>query len=256
MDKNQPSSFQRFKSIAFDLDGTLAISKGALDEEMRQLLTQLLEKKKVAIISGGSFNQFNRQIIQGICDAKPEQLRNLLLFPTCSTQCYAYQDKWNCLYSQELTTEQKTRIEKSLNKKIDEQLLIPQKSWGELIEDRGSQITYSALGQQAPIAEKEKWDPDQVKRRKLKAELDLELKEFEVRIGGTTSIDITLKGIDKAYGMQNIMKTLKITKEQILFVGDALYEGGNDYPVKKTGVETYQVSGPEETKELIRKMIG
>jgi len=36
---------------------------------------------------------------------------------------------------------------------------------GELIEDRGSQITYSGLGQFAPLAEKVKWDPDFSKRK-------------------------------------------------------------------------------------------
>ena len=78
------------------------------------------------------------------------------------------------------------------------------KIWGELIEDRESQITYSALGQQAPLKEKKKWDPDFAKRKKIKAILDWSLPDFSVRLGGSTSIDVTLPGIDKAYGIRKL----------------------------------------------------
>ena len=75
--------------------------------------------------------------------------------------------------------------------------------WGEVIEDRGSQITFSALGQQAPLEQKDKWDPDFTKRKKIKAILDTLIPEFSVRMGGATSIDITKPGIDKAYGIRS-----------------------------------------------------
>src|ERR1035441_10285233 len=61
-------------------------------------------------------------------------------------------------------------------------------------QDRGSQITFSALGQQAPLEEKKKWDPDFAKRKKIKAILDKLIPEFSVRMGGATSVDITKTG--------------------------------------------------------------
>lgn len=70
--------------------------------------------------------------------------------------------------------------------------------WGERIEDRGSQITFSGLGQHAPLAAKAAWDPDFAKRKRLQAALGLALPGFAVRIGGSTSVDITRAGIDKA----------------------------------------------------------
>ena len=120
-----------------------------------------------------------------------------------------------------------------------------------MIEDRESQITYSALGQEAPLAEKKGWDPDFSKRKAIKALLDVPLADFSVRLGGSTSIDITLPGIDKAYGMRKLQEVLGIATHDMLFIGDALFPGGNDYPARETGATCIQVRDPEETKRVI-----
>lgn len=125
------------------------------------------------------------------------------------------------------------------------------KTWGDQIEDRNSQITYSALGQSAPIGEKKKWDPDFVKRKQIKKTLDKTLKGFAVNMGGATSIDITKPGIDKAYGINKLKTILKIKVSEMIFIGDALMEGGNDHPAYKTGVDCLKVRGPEDTKRVI-----
>jgi hypothetical protein len=127
--------------------------------------------------------------------------------------------------------------------------------WGEQIEDRGSQITFSALGQHAPLEEKDKWDPDIGKRKKIKAVLDGLIPEFSVRIGGSTSIDITKPGIDKAYGIRKLRDLLSISLEEMIYIGDALYVGGNDYPAKEVGVDCIPVKDPEDTKRVIQTII-
>lgn len=81
------------------------------------------------------------------------------------------------------------------------------------------------------------------------------LPEFEVRLGGTTTIDITKLGIDKAYGMKKLMEALKVNKEDILFIGDRLEEGGNDYPVKVMGIDSMQISHSKETELVIEAII-
>ena len=73
--------------------------------------------------------------------------------------------------------------------------------------------------------------------------------------GGTTSIDIVKPGIDKAYGIQKLKDILEIDIQDILFIGDALFEGGNDYPVRKMGVDCIQVRDAEETKRIIETII-
>jgi phosphomannomutase len=237
------------KLIVFDLDGTLAPSKAIIDAEMGTLLTALLAVVKVAIISGGSWDQFETQVLARL--PQEAHLSNLSILPTSGTTFYQYKDGWQKLYSEDLSDAQKQQIITALKAAVASSGFAATKVWGETIEDRGSQITYSALGQQAPLDEKSKWDPDFAKRQKIKALLDVALTDFSVRLGGTTSIDVTLPGIDKAYGIRKLRDTLGITIGEMIYVGDALFPGGNDFPVRGTGAVCIQVRDPDETKRVI-----
>jgi HAD superfamily hydrolase (TIGR01484 family) len=208
---------------------------------------------KVAIISGGNWPQFQKQVL----DHLPQDalLKQLYILPTCGTKFYQYETSWKRLYSKDFTDEEKNIILDSLKRTIESSGFKPEKTWGEQIEDRGSQITFSALGQAAPIEAKEKWDPDFCKRKKMKAVLDKLLPGFSVRLGGTTSIDITKPGIDKAYGIRKLRDTLGIAIPDMIYVGDALFPGGNDYPAKEAGVLCIQVRDPEESKRVIETIV-
>jgi hypothetical protein len=236
--------------VVFDLDGTLAPSKAAPDAEMSGLLYDLLGFVKVAVISGGDWAQFEAQLLAKL--PGDERLANLSLLPTCGTQFFEYSAGWSKLYSEDLTTVEKTKIISSLDKALGSNGFKSDKTWGEVIEDRGSQVTLSALGQQAPLEEKERWDPDFAKRKKIKATLGTLIPEFSVRIGGTTSIDVTKPGIDKAYGIRKLRDVLGIPITEMIFIGDALFPGGNDYPAEEAGVVCIPVRGPGETKLVIR----
>ncbi|MFH0752155.1 MAG: HAD-IIB family hydrolase [archaeon] len=243
------------KLIIFDLDGTLAKSKSPIDTKMSALLSKLLTKKDVAVISGGAYKQFESQFLTPLKCPK-ELLKKLYLFPTCSTSFYRYTDKWANVYKEELTIEEKSKIIYAFSKATREvSFEITEKPHGNIMEDRGSQVTFSALGQEAPIDIKQKWDPHFKKRLELKKILENYLPNYEIRVGGTTSVDVTKKGIDKAYGIEQIEKHLGYKKEEMLFIGDALFEGGNDYPVKQTGVYCIETTGPEGTKEIITKLL-
>ena len=239
--------------IVFDLDGTLAESKASLDAEMAALINKLLGFIKVAVISGGSWPQFQTQVLSHL--AGDERLKNLSLLPTCGTQFYKYEKGWEKIYSEDFTGEQKEKIISSLKKAIEQSGLEPEKVWGEVIEDRGSQITFSALGQEAPLNEKVKWDPDFAKRKKTKVILDTLIPEFSVRLGGSTSIDVTKPGIDKAYGIKKLREVLGIAIEEMIFVGDALFPGGNDYPAEQAGVVSIRIRDPDETKRVIETIV-
>ncbi len=235
--------------VVFDLDGTLAPSKSAIDPEMVKLLTDLLSEIKVAIISGGAMSQFEKQVLAHL--PQHEHFGNLSLLPTCGTRFYQYTGEWHKLYSEDLSEAQKHEIIAALNKAVASSGFHAKKTWGDVIEDRQSQITYSALGQQAPLDEKEQWDPDFSKRKQIKAILDKSLPTFSVRLGGSTSIDVTLPGIDKAYGIRKLRDILDISIKDMIYVGDALFPGGNDYPARDTGAVCIQVRDPEETKRVI-----
>ena len=241
------------KLIVFDLDGTLAESKSSLAAEMATLLSSLLGIVKVAIISGGNWPQFEKQVLSNL--PHDECLKNLFLIPTDGTKFYQYKSGWEKLYSEDFTAEEKEKIISSLKKAIGISGFKFERLWGEQIEDRGSQITWSALGQQAPLEEKKRWDPDFAKRKKIKAILGPLIPEFSVVLGGTTSIDVTKPGIDKAYGIGKLRDTLGIAIAEMIYIGDALFAGGNDYPARKTGVVCIQVRDPDETKRVIEAII-
>ena len=241
------------KLIVFDLDGTLAESKSAIDGEMSSRLRDLLGILKVAIISGGDWPQFEKQLIPDLpADAK---LNNLFLLPTCGTKFYQHKGTWNRLFSEDLTDTEKEKIVRSLHLAIEFLASGIGQTWGEQIEDRGSQITFSALGQQAPLEDKKAWDPDFTRRKQIKAALDKLIPEFSVRLGGTTSVDVTKKGIDKGYGIRKLRDILGIAIDEMIFIGDALFPGGNDYPAKEAGVVSIPVRDPNETKRVIETII-
>ena len=241
------------KLIVYDLDGTLAESKSSLDAEMAALLHDLLGVIKVAVISGGNWPQFETQLLSHL--PHDERLANLSLLPTCGTKFYQYSGDWKKLYEEDFTEDQREKIRSSLKKALAAAGFKVEKTWGEDIEDRGSQITYSALGQQAPLDEKNKWDTDYAKRKKIKAILDTYIPEFSVRIGGATSIDITKPGIDKAYGIRKLRDILSISLKEMIYIGDALFAGGNDYPAEEAGVTSIPIRDPRETKRVTETII-
>jgi phosphomannomutase len=241
------------KLIVFDLDNTLAESKSPLDGEMAGLLHNLCGVVKVAIMSGGDWLQFEKQVISNL--PHDDRLSNLSLLPTCGTKFFQYVGDWKMLYSEDFTAQEKDKIIASLKSALRIVDYMPAKLWGEEIEDRGSQITFSALGQQAPLNEKDKWDPDFAKRKKIIAILQPYIPEFSVRMGGATSIDVTKLGIDKAYGIRKLRDVLNISIPEMIYVGDAIFPGGNDYPPEEAGVASIEVSGPSETKAVVKGII-
>lgn len=243
------------KIIAFDLDGTLAPSKSPLPDRMAELLVRLLDKYQVCVISGGKYELFQKQLISNL-PASTKQLKNLHLMPTSGTRYYRFNGKeWKLIYAEDLSNEQKKVIIAALNRGLDESDWRPKKVWGEIVEDRNSQITLSVLGQEAPLEAKETWDPDSKKKMKLRTIIAPLIPEFEVRAAGTTSIDVTKPGIDKAYGMEKLMAHTQTTKNDIFYIGDKLLEGGNDYPVKAMGIDCMEISHWQETALVVEAVL-
>ena len=250
--------------IVFDLDGTLAESKAPLKPDMAKTLKALLTEKHVAVIGGGSYEVFKDQLVKHLPLSAP-LLEKLFLFPTTSTAFYRYKrGAWRTVYRKTLSAADKKRIMKAFSDAFTKTGYVhPKKLWGKVIEDRGSQVTFSALGQDVVtklgkkgIAMKEQWfNENQPLRLKMVKIMSRELPKFEVRSGGLTSIDVTQKGIDKAYGVRQIEKHLHVPIKDMVFIGDALYKGGNDAAAKKTGVQTISTSGPRETITIIKKIL-
>jgi phosphomannomutase len=241
--------------VAFDLDDTLSVSKTKIETSMADLLAELLTKVEVCIISGGRIEQFHKQVLEHLT-LDEAQRRRLHLMPTCGTRYYRWIDgAWAQVYAEDFSAAAKQRIIDALIQGAKELGYWEAQPWGDIVEDRGSQITFSALGQSAPPAAKYAWDPDGVKKRQLRAYVADRLPDLEVRGGGSTSIDVTKKGVDKAYGMRELMRRLDLGLDDILFIGDRLDEGGNDYPVKEMGIACVAVEGWQETAVYVEKLL-
>ena len=240
--------------VAFDLDGTLAESKQPLKDTMGEALADLLAVANVAVISGGDWPQFQKQVASQL-PARAD-LSKLWLMPTTGTKLYTHQDgEWSRVYAELFDPDQKKRILEAFDASLAATGFTPERTWGERIEDRGSQITFSALGQQAPVSAKEVWDPDFAKRKVIQADLRTRLPELSINMGGATSIDITQKGVDKGYGLKRLRDASGIPLEQMMFIGDAIFPGGNDYPAKELGLETVRVRDPDGTLAAIAAIV-
>lgn len=242
--------------IFFDLDSTLAESKQPLTAEMALLVSQLLAKTRVAVISGGALPQFLKQVVAQLPEGS--YLPNLYLLPTSGAALFEYKNgEWMRIYEERLSEKEIHEIEVAMQAAIrDVGVIDPaEKTWGERIEHRGAQMSLSALGQQAPVEVKKAWDPDRKKREKLQAYLAPKLPEFLVAIGGKTTIDVTKRGIDKAYGVHQLCARLSIKESDALYVGDELRDGGNDEAVFKTEVQTKAVANPGDTEALISSLL-
>lgn len=246
------------KLVAFDLDGTLAESKQPVTSPMGDALADLMEKTPVAVLSGASFAQFQKQFLPSL--PSKVHLENLYLFPMNAARCYIYKNgAWQAQYDHSFNTLERARIMQALKEAMEETGFAEEPprppEWGERIEDRGAQITFSGLGQKAPVEEKKKWDPTQEKRRPLYNALKQRLPDFSLGLNAATSIDITHKGVNKAYGINALVRLADVAVAEMLYIGDALKEGGNDAIVKDTGIKTQEVFGPQETLALIKEIL-
>lgn len=254
-----PASYRKKRLIIFDLDGTLTESKSDLASDMSRALAMLLSKKPVAVIGGGTYRQFKKQFLAEL-RCPPSLLPGLSLFPTTATSYYRYRKGWKKVYSFELSKKEGASVRKAFGEVLKEiHYIPPRKVYGKVLEDRGAQFTFSALGQDVVAALgkkgvrlKERWkrehNPLKVKIAKL---VQKRLPNLEVRTSAFTSIDVTKKGIDKAYGVRQIKKRLHIPIKDMLFIGDGLFPGGNDYAARRTGIDCIAVRGPKDTKRII-----
>ena len=240
--------------VAFDLDNTLAESKQAIQQPMQEALANRLDVADVAIISGGDWPQFEKQVASRL----PERAnrRRLWLMPTTGTKLYTFDERgWHPVYAEIFDDALRQKILTAFDESLEATGFKPEKTWGDLVEDRGSQITFSALGQQAPIEEKEHWDPKFEKRKVIQADLKQRLPGLSINMGGATSIDITREGVDKAYGLKKLRDESGIALDAMMFIGDAIFPGGNDYPAKELGLDTVKVRDPQETEAVIAGIV-
>ena len=245
------------KVLAFDLDETLNVAKTPMTPEIAEVFAELLNYYPMCVISGQNFEQFLIQVVDTLPNPSEEQLQNLHLMVTQGGRYYRReQGEWKLVYNYDLTPEQVASISSALETAARELGYWEENPAGEIIENRLSQVSLSALGQKALPEDKYKWDPDMTKRNAIAARAKEIAPEFEYEVGGTTTINVNVPGMNKTFGMTKLMEQLGISKEEILFFGDMVQPGGNDYPVIQMGVETIAVKKWQDTTFALRGILG
>ncbi|MDD7384217.1 MAG: HAD-IIB family hydrolase [Actinomycetaceae bacterium] len=245
----------QYQMYVFDLDDTLAPSKSPLPPRMAAALRALLDIAQVCIISGGRFQQFETQVL-GHLEASVAQLKHLHLMPTSGMRYYMYGDhSWHAVYEHELAPSDRAEAARVLEEEARRLGLWETETFGPVIEDRGSQITFSALGQRAPVELKKAWDPDGMKKERLRDAVAARLTHLDVASGGSTSVDVTAQGIDKAYGVRQLAQYTKIPLADMIFIGDRLEKGGNDYPVLSTGISVHAVKNWQDCAAYVEGVV-
>lgn len=240
------------KIIIFDLDRTLAESKCALSKDMATALEKLLESHFVCIISGWDFPQFEKQVLSYM----KNWVEKLILAPTSWWKMYQFMNGlWEKIYSLDFTDDEKKKIIETLDWAIDALQLRPKQIWGAILEDRWTQIACSFLWQSAPVEVKEVWDPNLEKRKKIQAYVKDSLSEFSVNIGGSSTIDVTRKWVDKWFWVSKLQEMYWFLIPDMLFIWDAIYPWWNDYPPYKIWVESIKTESPSMTYDLIQKIM-
>lgn len=240
--------------VAFDLDNTLARSKKPMSPDMGRHISELTRLIPVAIITGGRFGLIDSQVLAMLGDRTDRS--NLYLMPTSGTRYYRWHDtQWHCEYAYDLDPGDRRDVIASLERHAREQGIWCEHPWGECIEDRGSQITFSALGQQAPIEEKEAWDGDNAKKNRLAQAVAADFPHLAVRSGGSTSVDVSRRGIDKAFAVRSLAKILAIDVQTMIYIGDRMDPDGNDYPAAMAGTRALRVDGPQDTLQVCAALI-
>lgn len=241
------------KAVIFDLDETLAVSFQPPAPQVLAQLTALQKALPVAIMSGAGLDRICRDVIAHL----PEPPTNLILFPNSSSQCFMFKNgTWVAEYSHLLTQDERTNIKNVLESALAEyDDLKDAPVFGERIIDREAQIALACVGMDATTEVKAAWDPTAEKRLRIARALLEKLPDFNILIGGASTIDITRKDTNKSYGVRWYAEYLKVEPSDMLYVGDALYPGGNDEVVILTGVQTRTVESPKVTESVIDEVL-
>lgn len=248
---DQNINFEEKKVIIADVDDTICETCHVISEEMTEQVSNMIKEGYIfAFISGTKLSYLLEMISSRLKEKH-------FLLATTGTRCVeVYENQGNKeVYSYVLEQKEKKEILQALEILTTKFNIKPLTTKEDQIQDRDSQITLSAIGRNAPLELKKKHDPDGKKREEWVAFLKTILDEnrYEMNIAGTTSIDVTRKGLDKGWGIRKFSQHYNVPLNSILFFGDKIYPGGNDYPASKV-VDCISVKTPEETLQRLKEL--
>lgn len=122
------------------------------------------------------------------------------------------------------------------------------------IEDRGAQITFSPIGNTAPVDIKKTYDPDRKKREHFLKTIPFASEDLIVKIGGSTSLDYIHKDRHKGTNVKKLIDLLGWNKDECIYYGDGLFPGGNDEAVIGV-IDTVLVEDHLDTERRLNELL-
>ena len=238
------------KHFFFDLDNTLTRSRNHIDPSHAIILNKLADVADVIVATGGQQSQIMKQL-------DPEVAGRYYILAQNGN--HAVTPSGTTLWQRTLSPDQKQAVI-ALFEKMKAHLAISVSDPSDLIEDRGSSICYSIIGHHEQIEKKEAFDPDHKIRTQLlelfKSDVDTLRTTYsvEIRSGGTTTLDCFEAGKNKGFNVRELNATLGWKPEECLYVGDALFPGGNDETVIGI-IPTKAVANFHETYEYLSEVL-
>lgn len=232
-----------YKHLFFDLDNTVTRSRTEITLEMESVLKKaVLRGMDVIIVSGARVEQSKKQM---------KNFPAIYLGQNGNDAEDDRDEKSVKLWVNKLNEEERSEIMAHIKS-------IP-RTWpvsdeGDLIQDRGSQVSYSLLGHNENLEKKEAFDPDFSRRKKILLDHPFNSKNLDVKMGGTTCLDYFQKGKNKGFNIGVLLKKMNWQKEECVYAGDALFPGGNDDTVIGV-IHTKPVKDPEETLAFLKSFI-
>lgn len=227
------------KHLFFDLDDTVTLSRSTIDAQMYELLKSL--PHDLVVISGAQYSQMKKQLL------------DLPVYTLGQNGNQAYHKDSSHIWEERLDANHEEQIRSHILA-LKNHLTHEVRDTDDLIEHRGSQISYSLLGHNEDIAKKKAFDPDRSLRLEILSNVPFVSEEVEVRIGGTTCLDYFMKGRHKGYNVKRLIEHEGWDVQNCVYFGDALFPGGNDEAVIGV-IETVPVRDHLHTYELLQQFV-
>lgn len=206
----------------FDIDGTLTPARQAMTDEMIEVFRKFCQTERVVLATGSDMEKVKEQV--------PEDILALVenIFTCSGNVLYTGGEEWGELvYKRDF--EPAPDLLEFLGRCI-EFSSCPVKT-GRHLEHRPGMLNFSTIGRNCTQAQREEyyhWDSETGERKAIQEKLGHMYPALDCAIGGQISVDIYPRGMDKSQAY-NYLKSRE-PKTPIVFLGDRLRPGGNDYP--------------------------
>lgn len=229
----------KYQHLFFDLDKTIAPSRQPIQPHMHELLSSL--EKDVVVVSGQ------------LCEKIKWQSGELTAFYLGQNGNHAVDPDGKELWHTPLTEAEREEIMTHIAKLESDLPEAPNPDYTP-IEDRGAQITFSPIGNTAPVELKQVYDPDASKRFAMLEKFPFESETIIAVIGGSTSIDYIPKERHKGTNVKKLIDRMGWNPNECVYYGDGLYSGGNDEFVIGV-IDTMPVSDEEDCYAQLTELL-